>query len=67
MSNECKGIIGAVFGHNFKPRFSESAPVVTKHSNRIDAHTVNFYPASKESKYEFDICTRCGEIIYRTT
>lgn len=61
----CKGILGAIFGHKFKPRYSQGKPTLS--NIKADAITINhmaeIIEASKPKSYFYDVCERCGEII----
>jgi len=63
MSNECKGIVGAVFGHNYQARYSKGAPPRMKCEFDSKEEAVKIVEASKSSTYECDVCTRCGDAI----
>lgn len=64
MSNQCKGIIGAIFGHNYQGRYSKSAPALRfpYKPNFADEYE-KLMQASKSLTYECDVCTRCGDVI----
>ena len=47
---ECKGILGKVFGHKYKGRFDTVENKAGEVSN-------------KTSVYRGDICTRCGDTV----
>lgn len=58
--SKCQGIMGAIFGHKFSPRFSEgnSGPVNVK---GIDPDSlIKLIRSTKRTTYHHDVCERCG-------
>lgn len=71
--NNCKGIVGLIFGHDFQPRYS----TVIEKDKDLETHIVigvdrilhtdikvgedKLYPTSEI--YVRDICQRCGKTI----
>lgn len=60
MKTSCKGIIGALMGHAFVPRYSLGMPTITSITGGSAGDTVRVVDASKPRTYVADVCTRCG-------
>lgn len=61
--NKCQGIMGAIFGHKFSPRFSEG-PTNMKSARGCDASDIiKMVKAVKKISYHHDVCERCGVIV----
>ena len=72
--NDCVGICGRIFGHNFRPRMditedsgkwpflaeSTESQIAISVSNSVEY--INATKSRKE-KHLYDICVRCGKII----
>ena len=74
--NQCKGIIGFLFGHKFEERCDEENGTGkwpfsdTMLSNQqlvfsSDVSNVIMATASSKSTYVKDVCVRCGKVIVR--
>lgn len=62
MSNECKGIFGKWFGHNYEPRFSIGPGDSSGMQGSLHA-CLTMMKEAKSKTYECDICTRCGKVV----
>lgn len=61
--NNCKGGFGKIFGHKFKPRFSEKTCFNDVLAKRI-THSDNVESLKESEKtYVCDVCVRCGKIV----
>ena len=56
----CMGLAGRIFGHQFEPRYSLSAPITNANIKADDLERV--INATKARTYEGDVCVRCGQI-----
>ncbi len=70
MINDCKGLVGLIFGHRFEGRYSieeTTFPVNTGHGWVVE-DVERLIKASKNYKrtYHGDVCTRCGLRIDQT-
>ncbi|MFA5397337.1 MAG: hypothetical protein WC346_15105 [Methanogenium sp.] len=69
MKDKCIGLLGRMFGHNFKPRYStktsEPSWKPSNHASMLLPNDINGMKVSKsvEHIYEGEICVRCGEKI----
>jgi len=68
MPNECAGLFGRLFGHDYQPRFTHGAPTY-KVSDSNDVFSMVFsddvasvITASKPRTYHGDVCRRCGDV-----
>lgn len=59
-------LMGIIFGHKFRARYTMSAPTLEKWSSEhpipLEAF-LKIVDASKSRIYQHDICERCGETI----
>ena len=56
----CMGLVGRIFGHQFEPRYSLSAPLTNANIKADDLERV--INATRARTYEGDVCVRCGQI-----
>lgn len=58
----CKGISGWLFGHDYRARYSRSAPSVslTRAHVVFADDIVKVLNSSKASTYHGEVCVRCG-------
>jgi len=64
MVNNCSGIFGKWFGHNYESRFSIGPGGFTGMEGSLHA-CLTMMEEAKSKTYECDICTRCGSKIER--
>ena len=68
-AEKCLGLAGKLAGHNYQPRYSKGAPTLelTKlnASAQVLADIAELLEASKTLTYHGDICTRCGDKVFR--
>lgn len=60
---KCQGLAGLLFGHKYKPRYSEGAPSISDVQGVGPIGAERVINASKKRTYERDICERCGHVI----
>jgi len=59
MKNECKGLVGMLYGHNYQPRFTKIPTYDNFSIGRLKLTLERPGPII----YECDVCTRCGDVI----
>lgn len=60
---ECKGIFGRLFGHNYQARMDEGQPTLYLESFKGSGDTyLELVRASRPTTYRGDVCKRCGDI-----
>ena len=69
-SNECVGLFGRLFGHNFQPRYdevlSDAAAETLDRLEEIESTELQYViRAFSESIFIHDVCTRCGANVPR--
>lgn len=63
MTDNCKGLAGRIFGHDYSPRYSYSAPTLSNIQTwGLDyaENAVDMMNASKSKTYHGEVCRRCG-------
>ena len=61
--NECKGIFGRLFGHNYQPVFNRTPPDSLKFEVATVSAAVSMANALTRTQYVHTCCTRCGDVI----
>lgn len=55
---KCKGFIGLIFGHKFKPIITKSAAKIPANASEVGS---NFAETLRDEHYHGIVCLRCGE------
>ena len=61
--SKCQGIMGAIFGHKFSPRYSKGSANISSVKGGYPDDTIRLVEALKPTTYHYDICERCGVIV----
>lgn len=59
----CPSFAGRIFGHKFRPRFSEGASTLQSMRGCSAIEAAEFVRSTKPLTYHHDVCERCGAIL----
>jgi len=62
MSDDCKGIFGKIFGHNYQARYTTGPGDFSGMEGSLHA-CLTMMEEAKSKTYECDICSRCGKVV----
>lgn len=66
MTTKCTGLMGRIFGHNFRPVTTKGEPSAKCDLNQIDSpwlsEAAEAIDMSKPDIYHGSICQRCGAV-----
>ena len=66
--SECSGVMGRLFGHNFKARYDETSEIPLEIFRRLESAEGGVTSLRRKVKtYRGDVCTRCGEKVCPVT
>lgn len=57
----CKGIVGLIYGHNYKPVVIKSAAKIPPNLTEVRGDK-NLFDEFRDEIFQGIICTRCGDI-----
>lgn len=61
---DCKGLVGAIYGHNYQARYAETAVRVGISTEGLEGEDLAcFLNAYRNRGYHGDVCTRCGDVV----
>jgi len=61
--NECKGIFGRLFGHNYRPVFNRTPPANIDGVSGSRYAVLDLVKFLTRVEYVHTCCTRCGNVI----
>lgn len=60
MNHSCKGLLGLLFGHKFRPVFNGEPTQQVSEVKGCTEELAEFFAGIRRTTYVCSVCTRCG-------